>query len=90
MQVRLKKASKVVGLCLALKVPAGSSSGKRLRVKGQGVQSKSGDAGDLYVELEIKLPNSLPGEGEGDSDLQAAVAKIESLYTEPVRENIVW
>ncbi|MEM7474391.1 MAG: J domain-containing protein [Planctomycetota bacterium] len=75
---------------VALKIPAGSSSGRRLRVKGQGVQDKSGEAGDLFVELEIKLPTGLT-DGDGlDPELQQAVAKIESLYLEPVRENIVW
>lgn len=38
-----------------LKVPAGSSSGKRLRLKGQGVQAKD-RAGDLIVSLKIVTP----------------------------------
>ena len=42
-------------------VPAGSSSGKKLRLKGLGV--KSGDqAGDLLVELQIVLPDQLDEE----------------------------
>ncbi|HEC18706.1 MAG TPA: J domain-containing protein [Gammaproteobacteria bacterium] len=37
-----------------LKIPAGSSSGKKLRLKGRGLPGKS--PGDLYVVLEVALP----------------------------------
>ena len=37
-----------------LKIPAGSSSGKKMRLKGRGIPGKT--PGDLYVVLEIKLP----------------------------------
>lgn len=46
---------------VTLTVPAGTSSGKRLRVKGHGVQ-KSGAEGDLFVELQIVLPEDLSEE----------------------------
>ncbi|WP_020177654.1 DnaJ C-terminal domain-containing protein [Methylopila sp. M107] len=38
-----------------LTVPAGSDGGRTLRLRGKGVQAKAG-AGDLLVELRIKLP----------------------------------
>jgi len=44
---------------VTLKVPPGSSSGKRLRIRGQGIPSNSGN-GDLYVVLQITLPESIP------------------------------
>ena len=44
---------------VTLSIPAGSSSGKRLRLKGQGVQQRDGGAGDLIVTLQIQLPNEL-------------------------------
>lgn len=44
---------------ITLSVPANSSSGKRLRLKGQGVAPKNGPAGDLVVELQIRLPETL-------------------------------
>lgn len=44
---------------VAIKVPANTSSGKRLRIKGQGVETKAGDKGDLYVEILIVLPEKL-------------------------------
>ena len=41
---------------ISLKIPPGSSSGKRLRAKGQGVKLPDGQAGDLYAQLQITLP----------------------------------
>lgn len=41
-----------------LNVPAGSSSGRVLRLKGRGIAPDSGKAGDLYVTLKIVLPPS--------------------------------
>jgi len=37
-----------------LKIPAGSASGKKLRLKGRGIPAKA--AGDLYVVLQIVVP----------------------------------
>jgi len=39
-----------------LTVPAGSSSGKNLRLKGRGFTTKSGGRGDQIVSLQIELP----------------------------------
>jgi curved DNA-binding protein len=39
---------------LKLKIPKGSSSGKKLRLKGKGIPSKT--PGDLYVVIKIVLP----------------------------------
>jgi len=44
---------------VTLSIPAGSSSGKRLRLKGQGVQQRDGTAGDLIVTLQIELPDPM-------------------------------
>jgi len=43
---------------IALKVPAGSSSGKKLRIKGHGLRTPKVQ-GDLYAEISIQLPDSL-------------------------------
>ncbi|HFK7185812.1 TPA: curved DNA-binding protein [Serratia odorifera] len=40
---------------IALTVPAGSQSGKRLRVKGKGLAGKK-ETGDLYVILKVVMP----------------------------------
>jgi curved DNA-binding protein len=39
-------------------VPAGTSSHRRLRLKGRGLPNKRGKPGDLYAEAQIKLPRS--------------------------------
>ncbi|HLS67707.1 MAG TPA: J domain-containing protein [Kiloniellales bacterium] len=42
---------------VAMKVPAGSNSGKTLRLRGKGVPGRRGGApGDLYVKLQLVLP----------------------------------
>ncbi|PHR94310.1 MAG: molecular chaperone DnaJ [Robiginitomaculum sp.] len=54
-----------------LKIAAGSSSGKVLRLKGKGVKVKSGTDGDLLVKLMIVLPEKLP------KDLQKVMKSTE-------------
>lgn len=47
---------------LKLKVPAGASTGQRLRIRGKGLPRKTGHEGapgDLYVSLEIAVPKTL-------------------------------
>jgi DnaJ-class molecular chaperone len=44
---------------VTLAIPPGSSGGRKLRLKGQGIPSKSGPAGDLIVQLQIKVPESI-------------------------------
>jgi DnaJ-class molecular chaperone len=41
---------------ISLKVPAGTSSGTRLRAKGQGIKTADGRTGDLYAEILIAIP----------------------------------
>ena len=40
-------------------VPAGSSSGRRLRLRGQGMPNPKGAPGDLYAEVRIAVPAEL-------------------------------
>lgn len=44
---------------VTVKIPAGSSSGKRIRLKGKGFPVPKGDPGDLFAELRIVVPESL-------------------------------
>jgi molecular chaperone DnaJ len=41
---------------VALKVPAGTASGRVLRVRGRGAPRRGGGAGDLMVTLEVAVP----------------------------------
>ncbi len=52
------------GKKVTLKIPSGTPSGKRFRVRGQGV-TKAGEApGDLIVEVTITVPEQLTEEQE--------------------------
>jgi DnaJ-class molecular chaperone len=44
---------------ISLRVPAGTSAGAKLRVRGHGVAPKGADPGDLFAEIQIVLPKSL-------------------------------
>lgn len=54
---------------VAVKVPPYSSSGEKLRLKGQGIKAKSGQ-GDEIITLQIMLPK------EKSSDLDNAADKL--------------
>lgn len=56
-----------------LKIPAGSSSGKRLRLKGRGLPGKP--PGDQYVELKIVVPGRVTDEARA---LYEQLERIES------------
>jgi DnaJ-class molecular chaperone len=56
---------------LSLRVPAGTSSGAKLRVKGHGVEPKGGPPGDLLAEIIIVLPKKL------DPDAQELIRKFD-------------
>jgi DnaJ-class molecular chaperone len=75
---------------VALRIPPGSSSGRRLRVKGQGVHSTDGIAGDLFVELQIKLPEHLAAGSELSEATSRSIEQLESLYSGSERRKIVW
>ncbi len=55
-----------------VKVPAGTSSGRRLRVRGQGIKAASGATGDLYAVLQVVAP--APADVSGDE--RAVIERI--------------
>ena len=42
-----------------LRIPAGTQSGQRFRLRGRGIPSATGESGDLVIEVKIVLPPSL-------------------------------
>jgi len=44
---------------ISFKIPAGTASGKLLRIKGEGVPSSNGRKGDLYVKIMVQIPTKL-------------------------------
>lgn len=68
---------------ISLTVPAGTSSGKRLRIKGHGVPTESG-AGDLFAEIYIVLPDTI------DEAAKELASKIADDYHTNPRAGLVW
>jgi len=61
-----------------LTIPAGTQSGRRLRLKGQGMpRLKGGTAGDLYVRVHVVLPTNLSDEAK------AAATRFLDLAAQP-------
>jgi molecular chaperone DnaJ len=48
---------------VALRIPPGTPSGKRFRIKDQGIE-REGTRGDLFVEVSITVPEKLTEEQE--------------------------
>lgn len=69
---------------VALKVPPGTSSGSKLRIKGHGVVPRTGEPGDLYAEVLVMLPKQL-----NDTTRQLA-QQLASQYTENPRADLRW
>jgi DnaJ-class molecular chaperone len=69
---------------VTLRVPPGTSSGTKLRVKGRGVTPKNGPPGDLLAEIQIVLPKQL-----SDADRQA-ICQIDQHYSQEPRKDLRW
>lgn len=61
---------------LKVQVPAGSSSGRRLRLRGQGIPHPSGTPGDLFAEVEIAVPHHA---GDRERELFEELAKVSTF-----------
>jgi molecular chaperone DnaJ len=66
---------------VTVKIPAGTPSGKALRVRGRGVAAKSG-RGDLLITVEIAVPSSL------SQDARDALEKYAAAQPEDPRPHI--
>lgn len=73
---------------ISLRLPAGTSSGKKLRAAGMGVRHTNGSKGDLIAEVQIVLPD-LKNEAESKSLLDAVKAAELSSPKDP-RAAIKW
>ena len=66
---------------ISLTIPPGTSSGKRLRVRGLGVETPDGKKGDLFAEVQIVLPENLD-----ETRLQLLQKVEEGRTRDPPRE----
>lgn len=69
---------------VSLRVPPGSSSGTKLRVKGHGVAPADRPPGDLFAEVQIVLPGKL------DDAALAQIKEIDARYPQQPRQDLRW
>jgi DnaJ-class molecular chaperone len=69
---------------VAVTVPAGTRSGKTLRLKGMGIKAKD-RSGDLMVTLQISVPEEIT-----ETDMETLKLLSEHWSSTEVRENIRW
>ena len=70
---------------VSLQVPAATSSGTKLRIKGHGVESKQGTLGDLIVEIQVVLPKKL------DEESRRSIREIDQREPQPdPRTDLRW
>lgn len=62
------------GTLITLTVPAGSQSGRKLRIRGRGMPGKGGSRGHLFIRLQVRVP-----EGD-DPALLDLVEQLEAFY----------
>lgn len=56
-----------------IKIPPGTQNGQRLRVRGRGLPSRGGEAGDLYVIARVQMPKEL---SEKEKELWEQLARV--------------
>lgn len=59
-----------------LKVPAGSSSGRQIRLRGKGYPRADGERGDLFVVVQIRVPSEL---SEREKELFEELAAVSTF-----------
>jgi len=59
-----------------VRVPAGSSSGRRLRLRGRGMPRRDGERGDIYATVQIAVPKHMSDE---ERDLFEQLARVSNF-----------
>jgi curved DNA-binding protein len=65
-----------------VKIPAGSSSGRKIRLKGKGFPDARSGVGDLYAEISIRIPEVLTVE---EKKLFEQLAQVSKFAPRPTR-----
>ncbi|EON23628.1 chaperone protein DnaJ [Nocardioides sp. CF8] len=66
------------GGAATVKVPAGSSSHRRLRLKGRGLPHPKGTPGDFYAELQVRVPRTLSDDERRHFEELAKVSRFDA------------
>ncbi len=69
---------------IKLKLPAGTSSGKKLKLKGKGIASKA-ETGDLYITIQVNIPKNLTKE---EKELYEKLSKVSENRSKSERQKI--
>ena len=69
------KVRTVDGQGVVLRIPAGTQTGTRFRIKGQGVE-KAGRRGDQFVRVQVSVPEELSDEARKEFEEFAAAAGL--------------
>jgi curved DNA-binding protein len=64
-------------------IPPGSSSGRKIRLKGKGFPNAKSGAGDLYAEINMRVPETLSTE---ERKLFEQLAKVSHFTPRPTRD----
>jgi len=68
---------------VVVKVPPGSQSGRKLRVRGRGVPAlKGGGTGDLYLSLKVMVPE------HPDTQAREAAERLAAAYNGDIRADL--
>jgi curved DNA-binding protein len=61
---------------VTVRIPPGSRSGQRLRLRGKGAKHRGSEPGDLVVHLEVQVPT------QGDAELRKALEALDAQLPE--------
>jgi molecular chaperone DnaJ len=67
---------------VTVKVPAGTASGKTVKVRGRGIDTGSGKPGDLLVTFDVVVPKKIDGAAK------KAIEDLGNVFTENPREHL--
>jgi DnaJ-class molecular chaperone len=70
---------------LKLKIPKGSQSGHKLRLRGKGLPDRQGGRGDLHAVLQVVLPEA---HGAHEAQAHKLAQEMDPLYKGDVREKL--
>jgi molecular chaperone DnaJ len=76
------KVPTLEGPPVTMKVPAGTTNGRVLRVRGKGVTKRDGTKGDLLVTVEVSVPKDLSDEA------RAALEAFSAAHPENPRAHL--
>ena len=62
------------------RLPAGSSTGRKMRLRGRGLPNPKGPAGDLLAEIQVVVPTQLTEEEKALFEQLAETSAFEPSY----------